>query len=121
MPAEIRAAKDLAIHSDMVFMGTSTSNSTMDERVPIKGIIRFKALNKIWGDYYRRDSDKAFLIVMTAPEVEKGNGYLKQGDKALSQLEKNSQGMDSNSTETHSGYYSGGMKTRFYQVRQTLI
>jgi outer membrane lipoprotein-sorting protein len=30
--------------------------------------------------YYRRDSDKAFLIVMTAPEVEKGNGYLKQDD-----------------------------------------
>lgn len=30
--------------------------------------------------YYRRDSDKSFLIVMTAPEVEKGNGYLKQGD-----------------------------------------
>jgi hypothetical protein len=30
--------------------------------------------------YYRRDSDKSFLIVMTAPEVEKGNGYLKQDD-----------------------------------------
>lgn len=30
--------------------------------------------------YYRRDSDDSFLIVMTGPEVEKGNGYLKQGD-----------------------------------------
>jgi hypothetical protein len=30
--------------------------------------------------YYRRDSDKSFLIIMTAPEVEKGNGYLKQDD-----------------------------------------
>jgi len=30
--------------------------------------------------YYRRDSDRSFLIVMTAPEVEKGNGYLKQDD-----------------------------------------
>jgi hypothetical protein len=30
--------------------------------------------------YYRRDSDRTFLIVMTAPEVEKGNGYLKQED-----------------------------------------
>ncbi|MGE5583261.1 MAG: outer membrane lipoprotein-sorting protein [Bacillota bacterium] len=30
--------------------------------------------------YYRRDSDKSFLIVMTAPEVEKGNGYLRQDD-----------------------------------------
>lgn len=30
--------------------------------------------------YYRRDKDDLFLIIMTAPEVEKGNGYLKQGD-----------------------------------------
>jgi len=30
--------------------------------------------------YYRRDSDDAFLIVMTAPSTEKGNGYLRTGD-----------------------------------------
>jgi len=30
--------------------------------------------------YYRRDSDDSFLIIMTGPEVEKGNGYLRVGD-----------------------------------------
>ncbi|MGC8765126.1 MAG: outer membrane lipoprotein-sorting protein [Brevinematia bacterium] len=30
--------------------------------------------------YYRRDRDDSFLIIMTEPEVEKGNGYLKVGD-----------------------------------------
>jgi hypothetical protein len=30
--------------------------------------------------YYRRDSDQSFLIVMTGPEAEKGNGYLRVGD-----------------------------------------
>ncbi len=30
--------------------------------------------------YYRRDKDDAFLIVMAAPESDKGNGYLKMGD-----------------------------------------
>ncbi|MFN4215912.1 MAG: outer membrane lipoprotein-sorting protein [Brevinematales bacterium] len=30
--------------------------------------------------YYRRDSDDAFLIVMTAPDIEKGNGYLRVGE-----------------------------------------
>ncbi len=30
--------------------------------------------------YYRRDSDKSFLIIMTSPEAEKGNGYLRVGD-----------------------------------------
>lgn len=30
--------------------------------------------------YYRRDKDNAFLIVFSAPESEKGNGYLRIGD-----------------------------------------
>jgi outer membrane lipoprotein-sorting protein len=30
--------------------------------------------------YYRRDSDDSFLIVMTAPESDKGNGYIRVGD-----------------------------------------
>jgi outer membrane lipoprotein-sorting protein len=30
--------------------------------------------------YYRRDSDDAFLIVMTAPDSDKGDGYLRVGD-----------------------------------------
>lgn len=30
--------------------------------------------------YHRRDSDNSFLIVMTGPESEKGNGYLRVGD-----------------------------------------
>ena len=31
-------------------------------------------------NYYRRDKDKSFLIVLTAPEAEKGNGYLRIDD-----------------------------------------
>lgn len=30
--------------------------------------------------YYRRDYDDSFLIILTGPEVEKGNGYLRIGD-----------------------------------------
>ena len=32
------------------------------------------------GVYYRRDQDDAYLIVLTAPDTEKGNGYLRVGD-----------------------------------------
>jgi len=35
---------------------------------------------KIETMYYRRDSDKSFLIILTGPEAEKGNGYLRVGD-----------------------------------------
>jgi hypothetical protein len=30
--------------------------------------------------YFRRDTDNSFIIVMTGPESEKGNGYLRVGD-----------------------------------------
>ncbi len=32
------------------------------------------------GVYYRRDRDDAFLIVITAPDAQKGNGYLRVGE-----------------------------------------
>ncbi len=48
-------AKDMVdsldLRRDIVFMGASDSNSTMDIRLPVKGIIRYKSLNKIWGNY----------------------------------------------------------------------
>jgi hypothetical protein len=31
-------------------------------------------------EYYRRDSDKSFVISMTAPESDRGNGYIRQGE-----------------------------------------
>ena len=30
--------------------------------------------------FYRRDVDDAFLLIMTAPDSDKGNGYLRVGD-----------------------------------------
>jgi len=30
--------------------------------------------------FYRRDTDKSFLIIMTGPAAEQGNGYLRNGD-----------------------------------------
>jgi len=41
----------LELRTDLVFMGASTSNSTLDIRVPVKGVIKYKALNGIWGYY----------------------------------------------------------------------
>ena len=42
---------------------------TRDEGITVKECV-----------FYRRDRDDAFLIVMTAPDAEKGNGYLRVGD-----------------------------------------
>ncbi len=39
----------LEVRNDIVLMGFNDDNSTMDIRSPIKGIVKFKALNKILG------------------------------------------------------------------------
>ncbi len=41
----------LELRSDLVFMGSSHSGSFFDVQVPVTGIIEYRALNKIWGNY----------------------------------------------------------------------
>src|SRR5690554_7987595 len=43
--------KELELRKDVVFMGISTSNSALDVKVPEKGIMKYKALNQLWGNY----------------------------------------------------------------------
>jgi hypothetical protein len=38
--------------------------------------------------YYRRDTDDAFLVVIYAPDTDKGNGYLRVGDNMWMYLSK---------------------------------
>jgi hypothetical protein len=47
---------------------------TLTQQKTGQGIKQFDVL------YYRRDSDNSYLIVMTGPESEKGNGYLRVED-----------------------------------------
>lgn len=47
---------------------------SMTQQKPNQGVKNFGVL------YYRRDSDKSFLMIMTDPEAERGNGYLRMGD-----------------------------------------
>jgi ABC-type lipoprotein release transport system permease subunit len=43
--------KYLRLKNNAVFMGMSDGGSTTDIRLPVKGIIRFNALNTIWGHF----------------------------------------------------------------------
>jgi ABC-type lipoprotein release transport system permease subunit len=53
LPEEVKAdLSNLDVRSDLVFMGASVANSTMDVRVSVTGVMKYKALNKIWGSYY---------------------------------------------------------------------
>jgi outer membrane lipoprotein-sorting protein len=50
------------------------ANVTLTQQKAGQGIKQFDVM------YYRRDSDDSYLIVMIAPESEKGNGFLRMAD-----------------------------------------
>jgi len=72
--------------NDLVVMGASTSNSTMDIRVPVKGIIKYKSLNKVWGSYCIidiesfREAHNYITGADTKVEIPKGTKNLLETD-----------------------------------------
>lgn len=52
-----RKQAQLDIRNEVVFMGLSTSNSGSDVKVPVRGVIKFKSFNKLWGYYCIVDLD----------------------------------------------------------------
>jgi len=83
----------LNVQNDIVFMGFNEANTSSDIRLPLQGVSRFKALNKIWGHFlfvdinsYRRcmglftDQDKA------APVNAQDQALLNQNNTNLDAL-----------------------------------
>ncbi len=66
--------------------------------------------------YYRRDSDDAFLIVMTAPDSDKGDGYLRVGDNMWLYLRdtRTFQHMNRDERIGDSNVSAGDMESRKY-------
>ncbi len=75
LPAESRIERILAsIDRNYKMKSDASADVVMTQQKAEEGTKIFEM------KYYRRDSDDAFLIVMSAPEYEKGNGYLRVGD-----------------------------------------
>jgi isochorismate synthase EntC len=70
------AANDLLKKIDEVQKQTTDvkANVSLTQQKANQGVKTLEVL------YYRRDSDRSFLIVMEAPESDKGNGYLRVAD-----------------------------------------
>lgn len=73
--ADVTAIEAMQTMEDLQDMGVDiTARVKIVQRKPDQGDKLFESV------YYRRDEDDSFLIVMTAPDNEKGNGYLRVGD-----------------------------------------
>ncbi len=48
---EAKLFEEIDTLDNIVVMGMSKDNTSLDVKVPIKGVFRFKSLNKFWGNY----------------------------------------------------------------------
>jgi outer membrane lipoprotein-sorting protein len=73
--ADLSALDVMKEMEDLQDLGVDiTVKVKITQKKPDQGVKVFESV------YYRRDTDDSFLIVMTAPDNEKGNGYLRVGD-----------------------------------------
>lgn len=71
----------LRVRDEMVLMGYSEENATSDVRLPIQGVVRYRALNKIWGwfalvdiESYRRS--QGYLVASEQVVLDSGRAAL---------------------------------------------
>lgn len=78
------AAPAVAAPDGMQILKALEANESMREDVQSKVTLTQnrtgQGVKVLSMEYFRRDKDKSFVIAMTGPESERGNGYLRQGD-----------------------------------------
>ncbi len=85
--------RDLNIRHTTVYMGMNDTNTTTDIRLPVTGIIRFKALNTIWGHFSIMDIESYrkclgyFSASATSVKIsKKEKGLLAMDDTSLDSM-----------------------------------
>lgn len=73
----VEAAKErrasLRTRDELVLMGFSGDNSTSDVRLPVQGVVRYHALNKIWG----------WFVLVDIESYRRSQGYLSASEKVV--------------------------------------
>jgi len=83
MPKEAKEMGDeLIIKRSMVFMGVSSDNTSTDIRLPIRGLVKYRALNTIFGSYIIMDIE-SYRQCMGYVTAENSNVEIPESNAAL--------------------------------------
>jgi ABC-type lipoprotein release transport system permease subunit len=79
--------------TDLIFMGMSADNATTDIRVPVRGVVKYRSLNGIWGQFpivdiesYRECQGYFSALSQTAEVKKETADLLKKNDESLDDL-----------------------------------
>jgi len=81
--------KDLIVKDYQVFMGMNEDNTTTDVRTPVKGIIKYRALNTFWGHFMVMDIESYRQCMGYFSASEKNMPVSKYSQALLSMDSKN--------------------------------
>lgn len=83
MPANAREIIDqLTIKRTMVFMGFSDDNTSTDVRLPVRGLVKYRSLNTIWGVFILMDIE-SFRRCMGYVSAAYGSVEIPEENEAL--------------------------------------
>ena len=84
---------DLAVKHSVVYMGMNADNSTTDVRVPVRGVVKYRSLNTIWGNFpivdiesYRECLGYFSAQAVSAPVKKENLDLLAKTDGSLDDL-----------------------------------
>ena len=84
---------DMAIKHSVVYMGMNMDNATTDVRVPVRGVVKYRSLNTIWGNFpivdiesYRECQGYFSAQAATAPVKKEDLDLLSRSDGSLDDL-----------------------------------
>jgi putative ABC transport system permease protein len=79
--------------TDLIYMGMSADNATTDIRVPVCGVVKYRSLNGIWGQFpivdiesYRECQGYFSAFTQTAEVKKETADLLKKSDESLDDL-----------------------------------
>jgi putative ABC transport system permease protein len=84
---------ELTVKHSAVFMGVNNENTTTDVRVPVRGIVKYRSLNHIWGSFpimdiesYRQCLGYFSALATSAPVKKEDLDLLSKSDDSLDNL-----------------------------------
>ncbi|MBN2036785.1 MAG: FtsX-like permease family protein [Chitinispirillaceae bacterium] len=84
---------NMSIKNSVIYMGMSADNSTTDIRVPVRGIVKYRSLNMIWGQFpivdiesYRECMGYFSALAQTAELKEETATLLGKSEESLDEM-----------------------------------
>jgi putative ABC transport system permease protein len=110
--------------TDLIYMGMSADNATTDIRVPVRGVVKYRSLNGIWGQFpivdiesYRECQGYFSALAQTAEVKKETADLLKKSGESLDEMFGQDNMIEANSGSASAALAEGSLRVTKDTVR----